>query len=126
MFISIELMYLVDFITQFLLEYTDQQSMYPVRDVVKTATRYLKSNEMILDLINLVPFAMIFSIKNGRLFFLLKCIRIFKSMKLLDTQAFMKAVKNFYGKQLKKKLEDKEIANDSDNDHNKIVLILAI
>jgi hypothetical protein len=81
--------------------------MYPVRDISKTAMRYFKSNDMIRDLITLIPFTMIVKFKNSRLLFLLKCIRISKSMKLLDTSAFMKSVKNYFGNQIKKKLGNK-------------------
>ena len=38
----------------------------------------------------------------------------------------MKGVKNFFGIQLKKKLHDRNIAEDCENDHNKIMTILAI
>ena len=81
---------------------------------------------MINDLIPLVPLTLLFHFRYSRLFFLVKCIRISKSMKLLDTKAFMKSVKVYFNKTLEKACEDEEIANEIILDNNNIMTMLYI
>ena len=53
--IIIELYQLLDFVLQFCLEYKEMDKIEPVRELYKTATRYAM-NEMIYDLVPLIPF----------------------------------------------------------------------
>lgn len=55
---------------------------------------------MIYDLIPLVPLNRIFVFHYSRLFYFIKCIRLRKTLDLLDTQKFMKKVQNFSKKRL--------------------------
>lgn len=77
----------LDFLAQFCLEYQGLDDPNPVRQITLTAKRYA-SNEMMWDLIPLVPFAMFLKFKHSRLLFLIKTIRIKKSLSLLDTKKF--------------------------------------
>lgn len=75
-------------------------------------------------MIPLVPFNTMFHFRHSRLFFALKTIRVTNVMTLLDTKAFMKNIKQFMQQKLEKDILDKHIANDMDQDHNNIVLLI--
>ena len=81
---------------------------------------------MLQDLIPLVPLTLMFHFNCSRLFFLVKCIRISKSMKLLDTKAFMRSVKSYFNQILKKACEDPDIAEEINLDNNNIMSMLYI
>ena len=92
----VESLFLLDFITSFFLEYMpqNQESLQPVRDVSKTAMRYAQ-NGMVRDLIPLIPFNMFLTFRYSKLFYFIKCMRIVKSIGLLDSKRFMFIVKLF-------------------------------
>ena len=69
------------------MEYKGPDDPLPVRELQKTAMRYIK-NEMPEDLIPLIPWSYIFTFKNSRLFYLIKAIRIKKIGKLLNARKF--------------------------------------
>ena len=69
-------------------------------------------NEMVYDLIPLIPFQFIFFFKYSRLFFVIKCFRIKKSMALLDTSKFMEIVKPIYQNRLEKACNDLKLKDD--------------
>ena len=77
----------LDFLAQFCLEYQGFDDPNPVRQINLTAKRYAY-NEMVYDLIPLIPFTMFLKFKHSRLLFLIKTIRIKKSLSLLDTKKF--------------------------------------
>lgn len=80
-----EIFYAIDFGMQFFVEYEAKEpSTHIVREISKTSMRYYR-NEMIYDLIPLVPLNRIFKFKYSRLLYFIKCIRIFKTFNLLDT-----------------------------------------
>ena len=89
----IEFVYTIDFIMQFFVNKTESnEQTEKVTEVSQTALKYFKTN-MIWDLIPLFPFSSIFTFKNSRLVYLIKCMRITKSFNLLDNRKFMKYVK---------------------------------
>jgi hypothetical protein len=95
-----EIFYAIDFFMQFFVEYEAKEpSTHIVRELSKTSMRYY-NNGMIYDLIPLVPLNRIFQFKYSRLLYFIKCIRIFKTLNLLDTQLFMKKVQSFSHKRL--------------------------
>ena len=96
-----------------------------MRDLSKTAKRYF-FNEMKYDLIPLIPFWYIVHFKYSRLFFLIKCVRIFKGLKLLDVAGFMRGLHSMFGRRLKYLVKNPRTANDQDNDHNGIMKIIWI
>ena len=53
---------------------------------------------MIFDLITLIPFGMLFNFRYSRLFFLIKCTRLLKSLSILNPSAAMDAIKKFFKK----------------------------
>lgn len=69
------------------MEYKGPDDPLPVRELQKTAMRYLK-NEMIEDLFPLIPWSYIFTFKNSRLFYLTKATRIRKMFKLMNARKF--------------------------------------
>lgn len=57
--ICFELVFLIDMLTKFLVEYTDDQN-YLVRDLFKIAQRYLKEGTFASEFLLLIPFNAIF------------------------------------------------------------------
>ena len=57
--------------------------------------RYLKG-DFANDFIPLIPIELIIRFEHSRLFFLVKCMRILKSLHILDIKVFTKVVKNYY------------------------------
>ena len=104
--LGIELTYLLDFGLSFLLQYTpkDQESSASVDDVSLTSINYVKT-DMVYDLIPLIPLTEIFHFEYCRLFYLFKCIRISKSLDLLNTKSFMDAIKKFQRRMLERKMK---------------------
>lgn len=84
-----------------------------------TAYRYAM-NEMIYDLVPLIPLQL-FRHKYSRLYFVLKCVRIKKSMALLDTSEFMRLVHVIYHTKLMRDCANPDQAGNQDDDLNKIM-----
>ena len=72
------------------------------------------------DLIPLLPLQLLRH-KYARLYFLLKCIRIKKSLTLLSTAEFMRLVHVVYGRRLKKACNDENLKDNQDLDNNEIM-----
>ena len=87
-----ELIFLIDMLLEFIVQYTDEQTNLPVKNISKIGIRYLQ-NDFIYDLLPLIPFNIIFTFKYSRLFFLIKCIRLLETYDMLDTGAFMRRIK---------------------------------
>ena len=124
----VEGLFLLDFILSFFLQYMPQnaETLVPIKDVSKTAMRYFQTG-MSRDLIPLIPFHLFFKFRYSRLFYLIKCIRVAKSIGLLDSKRFMYIVKLFQRRILEKKISlNDEVGEDCNNDHNKINLLLTI
>ena len=75
---------------------------------------------MIYDLVPLIPLQL-FHHKYSRLYFVLKCVRIKKSMALLDTGEFMRLIHVIYGARLKRDCENEYNRDNQDDDLNKIM-----
>ena len=80
---------------EFILEYTDEQTNQPVRNISAIALRYAKG-DMKYDLLPLIPFNSLWQFQYSRLFYLIKCIRLLETFEMLDTAKFMKQVKHFF------------------------------
>ena len=123
--VIIEVIFLLDMGTKFLVEYREESTYHQVRDIAQISVRYIK-NEFIYDLIPLVPLHTFFTFKFSHLLYILKCIRMLKTFQLLDTGRFMKHVKKYYEIQLLKVCEDPALAENRDLDQNKIMRIIMI
>lgn len=109
----------MDFTSQFCVDYKRPNSPVPVRDILKTAERYAK-NEMIYDLIPLLPLQLIHH-KYSRLYFLIKCLRVKKSMNLLSTAEFMRFIHVIYERRLVAACADEDLAEDQNQDNTGIM-----
>jgi hypothetical protein len=76
---------------------------------------------MIYDLLPLIPFHVIFKFKYSRLLFLIKNIRIKKSIILLDTKRFNHMKSAFFHTRLGKFCADEQSAENQDDDYNEIM-----
>ena len=97
-----ELIFLVDIGVNVITEYYEEGAPNPTRDISSIIIRYLKST-FILDLIPIIPLMhMNFEIENfsSRHFYVLKCIRIYKSQDLFNVQKIYAKLKNFMNKRL--------------------------
>lgn len=119
----IEGIFLLDLGFEFILEYTDEATNLPVRDIATISLRYLKGG-FIEDVIPLIPWNWFVKFKYSRIFFLIKCFRLKETFDLLDTGKFMKQVKKIFEKKLDKICEDPDLANNINMDQNKIMTII--
>ena len=87
--VIIEGIFLIDLGFEFILEYTDEATNLPVRDIATISLRYLKGG-FIEDAIPLIPWNWFVKFKYSRIFFLIKCFRLKETFDLLDTGKFMK------------------------------------
>jgi hypothetical protein len=110
---------------EFILEYTDEQTTLPVRNISQISLRYVKG-EFKFDLLPLIPFNFIWHFQYSRLFYLIKCIRLLETFEVLDTGKFMKHIKIFFQKRLEQICKDPELADDINLDQNKIMTIIMI
>ena len=102
-----ELIFFLDIILQFLLEFTSETSSIPVRDLEKIAWNYIY-NGFVTDFIAIIPLQII-QLKNNRqnLFFLIKLIRLEKGLRLFDVTDIMKQIKLVFGERILLMIETK-------------------
>jgi hypothetical protein len=121
-----EFLFLVDMITKFILDYTDEINNTQIRDLSTISLRYLKS-QFIWDLLPLIPFNWVLHFQYSRLFYLVKVIRLIETFALLtDNKGFMNIIKKFFESRLKKVCEDPKLAENIDLDQNKIMMVIMI
>ena len=68
----------------------------PIKDIWKISERYFR-NEFLMDLIPTIPFTFIFDMsveKYGRIFYLIKIIRLAKGLKIYNVQQIMDYLKD--------------------------------
>lgn len=90
---------------QFIVEYHDEKTRKPVKNLQKIALNYFKGRFM-FDAVTIIPFVRIFEaliLKN--LFYAVKVLRIKKGLYLLDTSKFKISIKRSYEEKLRKKIE---------------------
>lgn len=121
----LEIFFSLDFIIQFFVEYTPDDSIEPVRNLFKTSLRYAQ-NEAIVDLIPLIPFNLFFKFPYSRLFLLLKCMRIKQISSLLDTNKFMNFVYKISIKKVQKYARNEVTANNQIYDYNGVTKLIWI
>lgn len=121
----IEILFLIDMLLEFILEYTDEQTNQPVRNISAIALRYAKG-DMKYDLLPLIPFNSLWQFQYSRLFYLIKCIRLLETFEMLDTAKFMKQVKHFFEGRLQQICQNPDLAEDMDLDQNKIMTIIIV
>lgn len=123
----IEVFFLIHLLLQFFIEFRPSAEKAPVRDIPKISVHYLQ-NGFAMDFIPIIPFYAV-SLKRKRqdLFYIIKMIRLIKGFNIFDVQNMMTKVKAFYHRKMMKIIEnDIDLANDKDQDNNKIVDILNI
>ena len=86
--IIFEILFLIHMILQFFKEYKPTDSVYPVRDLKKIAINFYNT-EFWYNLIPLIPLPQMFKFRNSRFLYLIKCIRLGKTMEMLDTKKFI-------------------------------------
>lgn len=119
-------MFLLDCLLKFVLEYTDEKNKYEkIRDISKIGHRYLHS-EFIYDFLPLIPFNFMFGFKYSRLLYLIKCMRLLPTLRILETGPFMKKVKEFFQRRLNVICRDPLLADSKVHDNNNIMVIIMI
>lgn len=91
----IEAIFIIKMISCFFLEYTPNNSIYPIKKIKKIAINYFKT-DFIYDFLPLIPFRFLFTFKWSQLFYLIKIMRLGVFFKVLNTANFMKIVKKQY------------------------------
>ena len=115
-----ESFYLVDICLGFITSYKNESNI-DVEDLNLTWVHYL-NNGFRLNLLLIIPFNSFIKRPNSRLLYLLKWIRLIRINAILDTRKFYNELVHFlYAKKFKAALQDADLAEDQDKDHNKIV-----
>ena len=92
----IEIIYLIDMITTFFVEYIPEQEGVPkIKDHYNIAKRYLNNN-FIREAIPLFPLHYIEIGELSNLWYVVKLIRIIRGFELLNVHRIMLNVKRFY------------------------------
>ena len=123
--IVMELIFLLDCIFKFFVEYTDEITNQKVKDITLISMRYINT-DFIYDFCPLIPFNFFLNFPYSRLLYLIKCNRLIPTIRFLDTGMFMKKVKYFFDGRLKSICKDPEMANNINLDNNKIMTIILI
>lgn len=127
LFLFYEIIFLVAFMLNFLVEYTPKGEEKPVREYKKIAWNYLKGN-FALDFIPLVPLQFI-DLPGGkeRLFIVIKLIRIFNGIKVFKVRSIMSYIENYFHTKLDNIIEnDPELAEDKNVDSTNIGFLLTL
>lgn len=127
LFISYEIIFLVAFLLNFLVEYTPKGEEKPVRDIKSIAWNYLKGN-FALDFIPLIPLQFI-DLPGGkeRLFIIIKLIRIFNGLKVFQVRSIMSYIDKYFQAKLDNIIEnDPELAEDKNVDSTNIGFLLTL
>jgi len=91
---SIDLYFQAFYIVSMGIEFRTDFELFPgentIKDPIKIALRYIKT-QFIFDLLAIIPFNYFISINNGygRLFYLIKLIRLFKGFQILNVANIM-------------------------------------
>lgn len=120
-----EIFFGFDLLLQFFVDYIDKTNGQVVRSYTKIFWNYIYG-DFIRDFITILPLQLIpLPLDSGHYMFLIKCLRMFKGSKLVDSDYLMKGVKNYYHTGLAKLERDHpEIANDPTLDNTKMIHII--
>lgn len=91
MSVTFESIFIISIIKKFITEYTADGEIMPERDIMKIYDRYLKT-EFLRDFIPIFPITFILDMsykKYGRIFYLIKIIRLTKGLKFFNVQQTM-------------------------------------
>ena len=121
--IFFEVMFLMHMILQFFLEYKSNDSIYPVRDLKKIALNLYRT-EFLYNLIPLIPLPHMLKFKYSRFLYLIKCIRLGKTMEMLDIKKFMGEIRLYISKNLDAICQDENKKNDTLENHTNIDKVL--
>lgn len=123
LYIIIEAMFAVDMFITFFVEVPIDNRME--REINQITVNYIKT-DFLFDLVPLLPLEL-FDFQESKLFFLLKLIRIRKGNGILSVNKIICAVKKYYQQKSQKLVQkNKQLAEDCNNDHNKIGQIILV
>lgn len=130
----VEVLFSLDIVFCFFLEYQPEESFKPVRDISKIAYRYLSTN-FLVDFIPTFPINYIIFVRNlkyqeynaYKFIYILKVIRIRKASEILKSTYFQKVVDNYQKQRIKKIVETNSSGQfDRYKDFNKILEIIKV
>lgn len=113
-----ESLFLLNMVSQFFLEYQNEYTKQPIKDLGLIAARYLRT-EFLSDFIPLIPLQ-ILVMKNNRqnLFFLIKFSRLIKGLRFFDVPKMMTYIKKKYAERLEMLVQsDREFAENKTQDN---------
>ena len=116
---AFEIVFVSDSCLQFFLEYYDDRTRKPVRNLYKIAMHYVKGR-FIYDAITIIPFAKLFKGigKLNRLFNAIKIVRISKGYYLMSTSKFKQNIKAIFDSKLQQKIHDLQQESIIEKDDN--------
>ena len=113
-------------VKSFITDFRDDSHPLPIKDFIKIATRYFKTNFM-LDLVVLIPFHWFFGefIRESNYLFLIKSLRILRGLDLLSVSKLKEIAKAYFKRRTEKMIEqDRSIGDDKIKEHNNIETVI--
>lgn len=113
-------------LSKFLTTYKISGEAAPIRGLNSISMRYLKG-DFLIDLLPLLPLHLMLNewIIPDKMFFFIKCIRVFTVIKAFDVQVIYQiAIEYVKKRKLIKMAENPLIADDTSIDHNCVELLL--
>ena len=121
--ICFECVFVIAIFKNFITEYTPDGEIIPEKDIMKIAERYFW-NEFLIDSIPTIPITFILdmsSTKYGRIFYLVKVIRLAKGLKIYNVQQIMDYLKERQSVKVIERVEnDPTLEDNLHGDHNNI------
>ena len=121
--LGFEFIFLCGMTFNFLKEFTKDGQVTPIRDLKLIAEKYIFHGNFFIDIIQLIPFPLLLSLKAGResKLYIIKCTRVIDGFRLFDIKKVMAALRKFYRNRLEKIiLRDPVRAIDKVSNQNKI------
>ena len=105
--LGLEIFFALNILLHFFLTYEEEtnKSHIHISDLNKIALHYLQTG-FIRDLIPLIPFQVFYMSGYERFFYIIKIIRLYSGLKLLNIPAIMSQVKYQYKKKLDRMVEN--------------------
>ena len=121
-------MFILAMIKSFITDYSEEGNPLPVREFIKIAFRYLKSN-FPLDFLVLIPFHWLLGdfMRESNYLFLIKSLRIIRGLDLLSVSKLKEIAKSHFKSKTEEAIKhDRSIGDDKENEHNNIGTVITI
>lgn len=123
--ISLEVFFTLSVLFNFILEFKQDGSMHPIRDLELIAKNYLSGN-FVFDVIPCIPLQYVNIGGREKMFYLIKIMRLYKGIQFMDVSAMVAYLGNYNTKvRLQNMINNDPVkANDTSKDNTFISYVL--